>query len=227
MARNSTHAKPEQTDKIKCDEFAVEPSERSIEKELENLLATDEATRADMAVALQTLRKEVEERRRTEEALRESEERYRSLFKHNHSVMLLVDPENADIVDANPAAVSYYGWSHQELTGKKITDINTLTREQVFQELQRARTRQRRHFLFSHRLASGEIRDVEVYSGPIKVHGKKLLLSIVHDITARKQAETALRESENRFRTLYRESKQREAIIRVSFKINPGRSNHL
>jgi two-component system cell cycle sensor histidine kinase/response regulator CckA len=38
-------------------------------------------------------------------------------------------------------------------------------------------------------LASGEIRDVEVYSGPIKVHGKELLYSIVYDITARKKAE--------------------------------------
>ncbi|NQT68597.1 MAG: hypothetical protein HQ552_03355 [Desulfobacteraceae bacterium] len=60
----------------KYDEFVVEPSERSIEKELENLLATDEATRADMAVALQKLQKEVQERLRAEGALRESEERY-------------------------------------------------------------------------------------------------------------------------------------------------------
>nr|MBC8362099.1 PAS domain S-box protein [Candidatus Desulfatibia profunda] len=205
----------------KYDEFTVGPSERSIEKEIENLLATDEATRADMAVALQTLRKEAEERRRTEEALRESEERYRSLFKNNHSVMLLIDPKNADIVDANPAAVCFYGWSHQELTGKKITDINTLTRKQVFQEMERAQTEQRRHFLFCHRLASGEIRDVEVYSGPIKVHGKKLLYSIVHDITSRKQAETALRESENRFRMLYKESKQREQLYESLLKSTP------
>ncbi|MCK5664731.1 MAG: PAS domain S-box protein, partial [Thiotrichaceae bacterium] len=51
---------------------------------------------------------------RTENALRESEERYKSLFKNNHSVMLLIDPDNADIVDANPAAISYYGWSHED-----------------------------------------------------------------------------------------------------------------
>jgi PAS domain S-box-containing protein len=38
--------------------------------------------------------------------------------------MLLIDPESADIVDANPAACSFYGWSQEKLTSMKITDIN-------------------------------------------------------------------------------------------------------
>ncbi len=156
-----------------------------------------------------------------EEALKESEERYRSLFNNNHAVMLLVDPQTADIVDANPAAVSFYGWSKQELTGKKITDINTLTKKQVFKEIERSKTQQRRHFFFSHRLASGEIRDVEVYSGPIKIHERELLCSIIHDITSRKRAEAALVESENRFRTLYKESKQREQLYESLLKSIP------
>ncbi|MFC1876603.1 PAS domain S-box protein [Thermodesulfobacteriota bacterium] len=137
-------------------------------------------------------------RKRAEEALRESEGRYRSLFKNNHSVMLLIDPENADIVDANPAAISYYGWTHREFTSKKITDINTLTKEQVFKEMEKAKAEQRRHFIFRHRLSNGDIRDVEVYSGPIKLHDQELLYSIIHDITQRKQAEEALRKSEEK-----------------------------
>jgi signal transduction histidine kinase len=59
----------------------------------------------------------------------------------------------------------------------------------VFDELKKAKMEQRKQFYFRHCLANGEIRDVEVYSGPIKVHGKELLYSIVHDITARKKAE--------------------------------------
>lgn len=185
------------------DEFVVKPSIRSIEDEIANLLLTDEATRADMAVALKKLHKEVSERKQAEEALRESEERYRSLFRNNHSVMLLIDPESADIVDANPAAVSYYGWGHEELTAKNITEINIHTKEHVFQEMEKAKSEQRRQFIFRHRLSSGDIRDVEIYSGPIKLHGQKLLYSIIHDITDRKRAEQALRESEEKFRTIF------------------------
>ena len=61
------------------DEFLVHPSERSIEEEIENLLATDKANRADMAVALQKLQNEVKDRKRAEEELRKSEERFREL----------------------------------------------------------------------------------------------------------------------------------------------------
>ena len=142
--------------------------------------------------------------KKAEKALRESEERYRSLFKNNHSVMLLIDPESADIVDANPAAVSFYGWSLEALTGKKITDINTLSDKQVFQEMGKAKTEQRRIFYFKHCLANGEIHDVEVFSGPIKVCDRELLYSIIHDVSKRKRAEEAVRNSEENYRRLYK-----------------------
>ena len=81
---------------------------------------------------------------------------------------------------------------NEELTHKKVTDINSLTERQVFQEIKRAKTEKRQIFHFKHRLASGKFRDVEVYSGPIKVYGRELLYSIIHDITKRKQTELSL-----------------------------------
>ncbi len=48
---------------------------------------------------------------------------------------------------------------------------------------------ERRYFIFQHRLADGQVRDVEVYSGPVTVAGKTLLYSIVFDVTERKRAE--------------------------------------
>ncbi|MGO9137267.1 MAG: sensor histidine kinase [Syntrophales bacterium] len=137
---------------------------------------------------------DITERVMAEDALRHSEARYRSVFHDSSAPMLLIDPATAEIVDANPAACRYYDYTHTELKAKKITDINVLTHEQIFEEMKRAKARELRSFEFSHRLASGEIRPVEVFSGPIDLEGRVLLLSIVHDITERKRAEMALNE---------------------------------
>lgn len=130
---------------------------------------------------------------RSEEALSESEARYRSLFENNHSVMLLIDPDTTEIVDANPAACSFYGYSRAELTGKRITDINTLPAEEARQEMDQASRQQRRHFEFQHRLANNDIRDVEVHTGPIEVHGRQLLYSIIYDVTDRRRIRETIR----------------------------------
>ncbi len=130
-----------------------------------------------------------------EAALRESEARYRSLFQNNHAVMLLIDPGTGEIVDANPAACAFYGYSLKELTAKNITGLNTLTADEVFEEMHRAESEQRHFFKFRHRLAGGELREVEVLSGPITVHGRGLLYSIVHDVTQLRRAEEALQQA--------------------------------
>jgi two-component system cell cycle sensor histidine kinase/response regulator CckA len=144
-------------------------------------------------------------RKEAEESLKESEERYRSLFEKNHAVMLLINPETAAIVDANPAACSFYGFSREELTAKKITDINSLSPERIFGEMQKAKNGRERPFHFRHRLAGGEIRDVEVFSAPIRINGQNLLYSIIHDITARKEAEAALERERQRLYALLNE----------------------
>ncbi len=130
------------------------------------------------------------------EALAESETRYRTLFENNHMPMLLIDPDTGAIIDANPAASTYYGWSREELIRKQISDINTLTPEELTAELKQARLQKRNHFLFRHRLAEGDIRDVEVFSGPLQFCGKALLYSTINDITDRIRKDTVLRRSE-------------------------------
>jgi PAS domain S-box-containing protein len=135
---------------------------------------------------------DITERKKIEEALRDSEERYRNLFEENHSSMLLVDPEDGSIVDANPAACSFYRYSREEITRMNVADINMLARDELFREMERANSEKRKVFVFRHRLADGEIRDVDVYSGPIKLHGNPLLLSTIHDITERKRSESAI-----------------------------------
>jgi diguanylate cyclase (GGDEF)-like protein/PAS domain S-box-containing protein len=124
--------------------------------------------------------------------LRQSEARYHSLFDNNHAVMLLINPADGQIVDANPAACAFYGYQAEALRVMKISDINLLSPEQTQQEVASAFTMGRNHFAFRHRLASGEVRDVEVFSGPIEVSGQNLLYSIVHDVTERTRAEEGL-----------------------------------
>ena len=132
----------------------------------------------------------------------ENEAVYRGLFENNHAVMLLIDPETAAIKDANPAACAYYGWSREEMKALRIDEINTVSKEEVFAQMQLARAEKRRNFFFKHRRADGSVRDVEVYSGPLTLRGQTLLYSIVHDITDRVQAQKLLAESERRLSTL-------------------------
>ena len=140
-------------------------------------------------VSIVEISRDVTARKQAEAALVESEARYFSLFWHNHAVMMLIDPETGAIVDANPSASAFYGYEHERLLRMKITEINTLSATGVQHEIKAARKERRRHFHFRHRLATGEVRDVEVFTGPVKVKGKAMFYSIVHDVTERRQAE--------------------------------------
>ncbi len=168
---------------------------------------------------------DITERRQAETALKESEERYRSLFKYNHAVMLLIDPVTGAIVDANPASCIYYGWTYEELIALNITDINLLPRDQVFQEMQRAMSLQCRQFFFRHRLAGGSVRHVEVFSGPIRLQGQDLLYSIIHDITGRRQAEEALQRTHDELeeRVRVRTEDLRQTVEQLEWEIDERR----
>jgi PAS domain S-box-containing protein len=132
-----------------------------------------------------------------EKALRESAELYSRLFENHHAVMLVYDPETFNIVDANPAACQFYGYDRARLTTLKITDLNGMTPEQTTQAYRHARETNQRPSLLKHRLANGEIRDVESYADPIEIGGKTYQFSIVHDITQRKRAEDELQHEHN------------------------------
>jgi diguanylate cyclase (GGDEF)-like protein/PAS domain S-box-containing protein len=134
--------------------------------------------------------------------LQASEQRLRQTFETNTAIKLIIDPSDGRIVDANSAACDYYGHPRTKLLGMHIADINIMSRQAIELEMAQANDEQRLYFNFQHRLASGEVRDVEVYSGPIETAHGRLLYSIIHDVTERKRTELALQESEDRFHQL-------------------------
>lgn len=128
---------------------------------------------------------------------------FRQIFEAHHAMMLLLNPATGRIVDANPAASRYYGYDRDLLKSMQIQQINLLSEQEISREMERARQEVYNYFTFLHRLASGEVRTVEVHSTPVEIDGEQLLFSIIHDITHRRKAEEALQQSEAQYRQLF------------------------
>ena len=173
-------------------------AEEALKKAHDELERRVEERTSELLETTEQLKREIAERKKGEEALRGSEERYRQMFERNRAIKLLVDAQTGAIVDANPAALEFYGYSLDEMKQLKITDLNTLATEKIAAAMTAAEAQEITSFVFKHRLRSGEIRDVEVHSGLLDIQGRKLLYSIIHDITERRKAEEALTESERR-----------------------------
>jgi len=123
-------------------------------------------------------------------AMSESNAGFLSIFNNNHIVMLLVDPEFGQIVYANPAAVKFYGYSHEEICSMTIAQINAMSEGQLKCNLAKAQELKECHFILQHRLADGKIRDIEAFCGPIVLDNRQLLYSINFDITDRLRMES-------------------------------------
>ncbi|MCA9422971.1 MAG: PAS domain S-box protein [Nitrospira sp.] len=119
----------------------------------------------------------------------QAEKFYTNVFEKSHSIMLLIHPEKGNILDANVTACAFYGYTKDELTNLRIMDINTLSGEEISEKMQQAKLGKRKHFNFRHRLANGEVKDVEVFSGPVTIGEEEVLYSIIHDISERRQYE--------------------------------------
>lgn len=122
---------------------------------------------------------------------------YARFFFTNTAPMLLIDPaREGQIVDANLAALNFYGYSHDEMCSKHTWEINALGRDilPIMTEIARL-PGGHKPLNFVHRLADGTTRHVQTYAGPIEIYGDKLMLCIVHDITEQKRLELELEQA--------------------------------
>jgi len=137
-----------------------------------------------------------------EDALKAGERRYRNLFTGATAAMLLIDPQTGTVVDANAAAAEFYGTDIERLKTMLIWDINVGSAEDIAAEMALADQEGRKHSHFRHRLANGDIREVEVHSGPLDIDGRALRFAIIHDITDRRAAEQAIRDLGSRLQDI-------------------------
>ncbi|MFN8631408.1 MAG: PAS domain S-box protein [Chloroflexota bacterium] len=124
----------------------------------------------------------------TTEALADSEARYDVLFTESPIIQLLVDPADGRIVDASRAAAAFYGWSADELRELTLADLEATTRGGRRAVLRRGGGIEHLHLVRQHRLAGGSVRTVEVQTGPVSLHGRRLDISTVRDITTEVEA---------------------------------------
>ncbi|MVX67326.1 helix-turn-helix domain-containing protein [Clostridium chromiireducens] len=114
-------------------------------------------------------------------SIREKEDNYWSMFDQSNKIMLIIDPLTGSIIDANDCVVEFYQYTLDQLKQMKITDINILSMEEIFEEIRKAKLELRKNFSFKHKIGNGEIKEVEVYSEPI-INGKVYLNSRVQQV---------------------------------------------
>ncbi len=136
------------------------------------------------------LQRDITERRKMIDDLRTSEQRYRQMFENHQAMGWIINPTTGAIIDANPAACAFYGYTREELTAMHVGDLVVSATSDP--STSHTYTDPHAYSTFRHRLASGEMRDVEVRSAPVEVGNETLLYFIIHDITERKRMEEQL-----------------------------------
>jgi|GEM_PF-730180 len=147
---------------------------------------------------------DITDRKKAEKQRKQSENWFRQMFQQHSAIKLLVDPEkHGKIVDANQAALDFYGYTKDEMLALFIADINELPAAEVEKCMGKALSREESRFEFQHQMADGRKRYVEVFSSPIQVDDRTLLQSIIHDITDKKEAEKSLNKHLQKLECLY------------------------
>ena len=155
--------------------------------------------RPDIGGVVITIR-DITERRRAEDELRNSERNFRLLFEANPQPMWVYDAETLVFLSVNDAAIVKYGYSRDDFLRMRVTDIRPEEEIPSFlaflgddNDRQRASDRVRVSEGWHHRLKDGRIIDVDVLSHRQEFAGRPAVLTMAQDVTARRALEEQLR----------------------------------
>jgi hypothetical protein len=151
----------------------------------------------------ETLRAEIAERNRAEEAIRQSEASFRLLFANNPQPMWVYDLETLQFLEVNEATVAHYGYSRDEFLRMRITNIRPPEElPRLLEDLARERPDLQHAGPWKHRRRDGGIIDVEIASHTLEFSGRLAALVVAADITERREAEETLRTRDEHIRQL-------------------------
>jgi PAS domain S-box-containing protein len=148
---------------------------------------------------------DITERMRTEEALRNSENKFSKAFRASPDVLVISRLADGLIIEANDSWDHLFGYSREEVIGRKSIELELFANPEDRQNAVAQLKEQNfvRDFEVEIKRKSGEVRQVTLSAETIEIDSEPYILTIIHDITERKQAEEVLRISEKRYRTLF------------------------
>ncbi len=150
---------------------------------------------------------DITDKKKAEIALRESAEQYKILFDGNPNPMFVIETTSMSFLDVNDAAVKQYGYSLEEFLNMSIKEIrpeeDVPKLIKMIEELDEKFNQVKG---FRHKKKNGEIIYVDITSSSIDYKNKKAQVAVIYDITDRVIAEQALRESEEKFRSVFTDS---------------------
>jgi PAS domain S-box-containing protein len=156
---------------------------------------------------------DITERKRAEEALLESETRYRSIFDSSADGIVIIDPGTSAMIDFNQQACTQLGYTREEFGCLKISDIDLLDgTEEVKARIQKVIKTGYDEFETLHRTKHGGQRNVHVTAQYISIGGKSLQHCICRDITERKHAEA----EKERLQVQLQQAMKMEAVGRLA-----------
>ncbi|MGH9764201.1 MAG: PAS domain S-box protein, partial [Blastocatellia bacterium] len=146
---------------------------------------------------------DISQRRRTEEALRQSEQRYRAVVDQSVVGIYLLDVLTKRVIEANPAFSHLLGYDLEDVRGLSLYDLAAHSEEEIDQNVGRVVANQHEYVgERRYRRKNGSIVDVDVFANLVRFDDREVFCVTCNDVTNRRSMETALRRSEAHFRSL-------------------------